>query len=72
LRDNGVGFDPAYSERIFESFTRLHPKDKFEGTGLGLALCRKIVLRHNGVITASSELNKGATFSIFFPKAILV
>lgn len=72
LEDNGIGFDQAYAERIFESFTRLNPKDKFEGTGLGLALCRKIVLRHQGVIRALGELNKGALFNIFFPKAILL
>jgi light-regulated signal transduction histidine kinase (bacteriophytochrome) len=72
LTDNGIGFDQAYAEKIFESFTRLHPKDKFEGTGLGLALCRKILLRHNGFIKASGELHKGTIFSIFLPKAILI
>ena len=72
LEDNGVGFDQSYAEKIFESFTRLHPKDKFEGTGLGLALCRKIVLRHKGIIKASGELDKGAKFTIFFPQAIRV
>lgn len=70
LQDNGIGFDPRYGEKIFESFTRLHPKDTYEGTGLGLALCRKIVLRHNGIIKASGELNKGARFRVFFPKTI--
>ncbi|HWA32830.1 MAG TPA: ATP-binding protein, partial [Cyclobacteriaceae bacterium] len=71
IKDNGVGFEQAYAERVFESFTRLNPKDKYEGTGLGLALCRKIVQRHKGIIRAKSELNKGATFSIYFPKTIL-
>jgi signal transduction histidine kinase len=72
LEDNGVGFEQSYAEKIFESFTRLHPKDKYEGTGLGLALCRKIVIRHKGIIKASGELNKGAKFLIFLPAAILV
>jgi PAS domain S-box-containing protein len=71
LEDNGVGFDQAYAEKIFESFTRLHPKDKYEGTGLGLALCRKIILRHNGLIKASGTLNKGACFTLYFPDALL-
>jgi PAS domain S-box-containing protein len=71
IEDNGVGFDQAYAERIFESFTRLHPKDRFEGTGLGLALCRKIVLRHSGVIKAVGRPNQGACFNIYLPKAIL-
>ncbi|MGC3947883.1 MAG: PAS domain-containing protein, partial [Chryseolinea sp.] len=72
LQDNGVGFDPSYADKIFESFTRLHPKDKYEGTGLGLALCRKIALRHYGFIRASSQPDEGATFSVFFPKTILM
>ncbi len=72
LKDNGVGFENTYSEKIFDSFTRLNPKDKYEGTGLGLALCRKIVVRHKGFITAEGELNKGATFRVNLPKAILV
>ena len=71
VRDNGVGFQNDYAEKIFESFTRLYSKDKYEGTGLGLALCRKIVHRHDGLIKASGELNKGATFTILFPKTIL-
>jgi PAS domain S-box-containing protein len=71
LQDNGIGFDSYYGEKIFESFTRLHSKDKYEGTGLGLALCRKIVLRHKGYIKASGELNKGASFNIFLPMSLL-
>ncbi|MEJ1238098.1 ATP-binding protein [Chryseolinea sp. T2] len=71
VQDNGVGFEPAYSEKIFESFIRLHPKDKYEGTGLGLALCRKIALRHRGFINASSQAERGAVFSVYFPTTIL-
>lgn len=72
VQDNGIGFDQLYADRIFEAFSRLNSKDTYEGTGLGLALCKKIVLRHNGFIVATSSPNAGATFSIFFPKAIVV
>jgi PAS domain S-box-containing protein len=71
LNDNGIGFDATYAEKIFESFTRLNSKDKYEGTGLGLALCRKIVLRHKGLIKATGEPYSGACFCVYFPKAIL-
>lgn len=67
IRDNGIGFEQEYAEKIFESFSRLNAKDKFEGTGLGLALCKKIVKRHHGSIKASGRLGEGATFSIYLP-----
>jgi PAS domain S-box-containing protein len=67
VTDNGIGFDQAYSKKIFESFLRLNSKDKFEGTGLGLSLCKKIVDRHNGYITATGEVDNGATFIVFLP-----
>lgn len=67
VQDNGIGFDPGHSGRIFETFTRLNSKDKYEGTGLGLALCKKIVERHGGSIVANSEPDKGATFIITLP-----
>lgn len=67
IRDNGVGFDPAYAERIFTTFTRLHSKDDYEGTGLGLSLCKKIVHRHSGSIRAEGELNRGAKFIVQLP-----
>jgi PAS domain S-box-containing protein len=66
--DNGIGFDQQYAEKIFDSFLRLNAKDKYEGTGLGLALCKKIAERHGGFITASGKLNDGATLSVFLPK----
>jgi PAS domain S-box-containing protein len=67
LADNGIGFEPNQAERIFETFTRLNSKDKYEGTGLGLSLCKKIVERHGGSITASSSLGSGAAFIITLP-----
>lgn len=67
LRDNGIGFDPGDAEKIFQTFTRLNSKDKYEGTGLGLSLCRKIVERHGGIIYAEGEQDKGAKFHILLP-----
>jgi len=65
--DNGIGFDPSYRERIFEAFQRLHSKDEYSGTGIGLAIVKKIVENHDGVIIAESERNKGARFDIYLP-----
>lgn len=67
VKDNGIGFDPQYSERIFDMFQRLHGKNEFEGTGIGLAIVKKIAEIHNGFITATGELEKGATFNIYIP-----
>jgi PAS domain S-box-containing protein len=67
IADNGIGFEPEYSEKIFEVFQRLHEKGQFEGTGIGLAIVKKIIDKHNGVIIATGELDKGATFDIFIP-----
>jgi PAS domain S-box-containing protein len=67
LADNGIGFDQKLADKIFGTFVRLNSKDQFEGTGLGLALCRKIVQRHHGMIEASGEVGKGATFIIHLP-----
>jgi PAS domain S-box-containing protein len=69
VADNGIGFEPAYTDSIFKTFTRLHSKDRYEGTGLGLALCQKIAHRHGGSITALGQLNEGATFTVFLPLA---
>jgi signal transduction histidine kinase len=67
VRDNGIGFEPHFSERIFEVFQKLHGKEVYAGTGIGLAIVKKIVENHNGIITATGELGKGATFDIFIP-----
>jgi light-regulated signal transduction histidine kinase (bacteriophytochrome) len=67
VSDNGIGFEPHFSERIFEVFQKLHGKEVYAGTGIGLAIVKKIVENHNGVIIATGELNKGATFDIYIP-----
>ncbi|MCV2483581.1 PAS domain S-box protein [Flavobacterium sp. SH_e] len=67
VEDNGIGFDLDQTGRIFETFTRLNSKDRYEGTGLGLSLCKKIAERHGGSITASGVPNKGAVFIITIP-----
>ena len=67
VSDNGIGFKPQYKERIFELFQRLHGKDEYAGTGIGLAIVKKIVENHNGMITATGELNQGARFDIYIP-----
>ncbi|MDA6072310.1 PAS domain-containing protein [Flavobacterium sp. AC] len=67
ISDNGIGFEPQYSKKIFEVFQRLHGKLEYTGTGIGLAIVKKIVENHNGFITAEGEQNKGATFDIYIP-----
>ena len=67
VSDNGIGFNPQYNERIFEVFQRLHSKEEYKGTGIGLAICKRIVENHSGIITATGKLNKGARFDIYIP-----
>ncbi len=67
FEDNGIGFENQYLERIFQPFQRLHGRSEYEGSGIGLAICRRIVERHHGKITASSEIGKGSQFVIKLP-----
>ena len=68
VSDNGIGFEEVYLDRIFELFQRLHGRQEYEGTGMGLAICRKIVQRHGGAITARSMPERGATFFVHLPQ----
>lgn len=65
--DNGIGFDQMHADKIFELFQRLHTKEEFPGTGIGLAICKKIIQNHHGVIKAKGIPRKGSTFEIFIP-----
>lgn len=67
ISDNGIGFAPTYVRKIFVIFQRLHGRGEYEGSGIGLALCQKIVIAHHGVIYAESEEGKGATFIVILP-----
>ncbi|MEQ1584813.1 MAG: ATP-binding protein, partial [Cyclobacteriaceae bacterium] len=67
ISDNGIGFEAEYTDKIFKVFEKLHSKDEYAGTGIGLAIVKKIVENHNGFITAKSELSKGTKFDIFIP-----
>lgn len=67
VKDNGIGFEQDYEQKIFEIFQRLHPRHQFSGTGIGLAICKKITQNHNGIIVAQGIPNKGATFRLYFP-----
>jgi PAS domain S-box-containing protein len=67
VSDNGIGFDQAYSDRVFEVFQRLHGRGAYEGTGIGLAICRKIVQRHGGEINVRSRVGEGTVFFIDLP-----
>jgi signal transduction histidine kinase len=69
VEDNGIGFEDKYADRIFGVFQRLHPRDVYDGTGIGLAICRRIVERHGGTITAHGVLDKGSEFEVLLPVA---
>jgi signal transduction histidine kinase len=68
IKDNGIGFNPLYADDIFMVFKRLHSHHEFEGTGIGLSICKKIVEKHAGTIAAESKPNEGSTFTILLPK----
>ncbi len=70
ITDNGIGFEKEFSTKIFEVFQKLHSKEEYTGTGIGLAIVKKIIDNHNGIITATGELNKGATFDIYIPVSV--
>ena len=67
IRDNGIGFDQLYKNQIFELFQRLHNRQEYPGTGIGLAICKKIMRNHKGFISASGNIGSGAIFSMYFP-----
>ncbi|GAB2534672.1 hypothetical protein GCM10027085_26890 [Spirosoma aerophilum] len=67
VTDNGIGFDEKYIDRIFQVFQRLHGRNEYAGTGIGLAICEKVVANHGGAITAESQPDRGATFLIYLP-----
>ncbi|MES2891154.1 MAG: PAS domain-containing protein [Bacteroidota bacterium] len=68
--DNGIGFENAFAAKIFTIFQRLHSKEKFDGTGIGLAICKKIIDHHHGIISAAGEPNKGAVFTVIIPTEV--
>lgn len=67
ISDNGIGFDQIYADQVFDMFRRLHVNGEFEGTGIGLTLCKKIIEKHNGSISVQSKVNEGTTFTINLP-----
>ena len=70
VADNGIGFDAKYAEDIFMVFKRLHSYQEFEGTSVGLSICKKIIDRHNGFITAHSKINEGSVFVVYLPEKL--
>lgn len=70
IEDNGIGLEEQYAASIFSLFERLHPKDSYEGTGIGLAIAKKIVDKHHGLIRVKSKLGQGSAFEIILPKAV--
>ena len=71
IEDNGIGFDETQAERIFQPFERLFGRSQYEGTGMGLAICRGIVQAHNGLITVKSQPGKGSCFTVTLPEKVV-
>ena len=69
VNDNGIGIEPAYFDRIFGIFQRLHTESAYDGTGIGLAVCRKVAEHHGGFITVSSEPGLGSRFTVVLPQS---
>lgn len=67
IQDNGIGFDPSYAVKIFDLFQRLHTQSDYTGSGVGLAICKKIIQNHQGFIQAKGELGEGALFEVYIP-----
>ena len=67
IKDNGIGFEAEYKDKIFEIFQRLHDRKEYPGTGIGLTIARKIIENHHGLITAEGKINEGAQFDIYIP-----
>ncbi|MFD1145152.1 ATP-binding protein [Larkinella insperata] len=72
VEDNGIGFDERYHDRIFQLFQRLHSRDQYAGTGIGLTICKKVAEMHGGTIAAQSTPGEGATFTVYLPVSVLV
>lgn len=72
IEDNGIGFEQKYADQIFQMFKRLHSHNEYEGTGIGLALCKKIVEEHSGFISVKSQVNEGSTFIVSLPMKVQV
>ncbi len=67
ISDKGIGFDNQYAERIFQVFQRLHGRNNYTGSGIGLSICRRVAENHGGTITATSQPGQGATFCVYLP-----
>ncbi|MFC1745034.1 ATP-binding protein, partial [Candidatus Riflebacteria bacterium] len=68
VQDNGIGIDEAEQEKVFEIFLKLHGRQEYEGSGIGLAVCKKIVMKHGGVLTLESKKDEGSTFIFYIPE----
>ena len=68
IRDNGIGFEQEYAQKIFELFQRLHSRSEYAGTGVGLAICKKIIQNHEGFIEVSSKPGEGSVFTVYLPR----